>query len=553
MRNKKNLITEHIQRFYISVLGVGCLIAILFVAVGCSSDSSDRFTCYSIDFDTKGCMETVNHIQNVSIMSNDSNVFKAEYEAGFIQGKLQRNTILSARDNFWDMAYLVDPSQIFPKQIPPSAAELQIAQDVLMQNLDYTLNYLASTDDALVAKNLQRIFYRMLGIYHGAAGGEPAPLDFGQFAMSLFSVEDLKLGYNTPNLTFIDIYYINAYEDVMDVLDDIHDDPLIDDPDKCSAFVKKTANDIYITHNSWSGYLNQSNALTMYINGDYLTVNTITPGSVVSNTDFGYNNKGIMFNETTHHATYTEPKITALWMFVRAALAEQFSSSLDEFFRYISLEPSGTYMNGYMIVDTKTEEIGLIEMSFKNFIYFKSDGTGGYIITTKPDGISKTYDQTMVQSDYIIGINYPASQQIRDDLKAVDTRPARKRQFLYMKDTVKDIESSKALITYTDPSNPLSIYGRWDLGYGETDYPKTVPDGSIDAKAISASMISYIWNLNGILDLDSPNPAFWMKYGTPYVNGKPFIWSESQWEGQILRDVPDSQDGEFTLLKSYIR
>jgi len=44
-----------------------------------------------------------------------------------------------------------------------------------------------------------------------------------------------------------------------------------------------------------------------------------------------------------------------------------------------------------------------------------------------------------------------------------------------------------------------------------------------------------------------------MKYGTTYVDGKPFIWSESQWKGQILRDVPVSQDGEFTLLKSYIR
>ena len=156
-------------------------------------------------------METVNHIQNVSITSNDSNVFKAEYEAGFIQGRLQRNTILSARDNFWDMAYLTDPSHTFPKQIPPSKAELQIAQDVLVQNLDYTLRYMASTDDALVAENLQRILYRMLGIYHGAVRGEPAPLDFSQFTMSLFSDEDLKLGYNTPNLTFIDVYYINAY------------------------------------------------------------------------------------------------------------------------------------------------------------------------------------------------------------------------------------------------------------------------------------------------------------------------------------------------------
>jgi len=118
---------------------------------------------------------------------------------------------------------------------------------------------------------------------------------------------------------------------------------------------------------------------------------------------------------------------------------------------------------------------------------------------------------------------------------------------------VKDIESAKSLITYTDPENPLSIYGRWDLGYGETPTPKTVPDGSIDAKAASASMIAYVSNLKGILDLDSNKKAFWMKFGTPYVEGKPFIWSESQWNGQKLRGVPDRVDGDYVLLNTYIR
>jgi hypothetical protein len=33
--------------------------------------------------------------------------------------------------------------------------------------------------------------------------------------------------------------------------------------------------------------------------------------------------------------------------------------------------------------------------------------------------------------------------------------------------------------------------------------------------------------------------SFWMKYGTPVFIGKPFIWSESQWKNQKLRDVPN--------------
>ena len=192
-------------------------------------------------------------------------------------------------------------------------------------------------------------------------------------------------------------------------------------------------------------------------------------------------------------------------------------------------------------------------MSYKNFILFKPDGKGGIAVITKPEGLNKAYDREMVQPDYILGINYPASQQIRDDLQSVDTRPARKRQFLAQIGSVADIESAKALITYTDPENPLSIFGRWDLGYGETPAPKTVPDGAIDAKAVSASMIKDVSNLKGVLDTESKVKTFWMKFGTAYIKGKPFIWSESQWEGTKLRNVPDRLDGDFTLLNAYIK
>jgi hypothetical protein len=78
-------------------------------------------------------------------------------------------------------------------------------------------------------------------------------------------------------------------------------------------------------------------------------------------------------------------------MFWRATLAEQFAASLDEFFNYVSLEASGTYMNGYMVVDAKTKEIGLVEMSYKSFVFYQPDGKGGVAVTTKPEGLSNAY------------------------------------------------------------------------------------------------------------------------------------------------------------------
>lgn len=81
----------------------------------------------------------------------------------------------------------------------------------------------------------------------------------------------------------MDVYFLNAFWDAVDVLDNSH-------LPKCTAFVKKTADDTFLTHNSRMGFLDQSMAATFYINGDFFTVNAGYPGILGSGTDFGYNN-----------------------------------------------------------------------------------------------------------------------------------------------------------------------------------------------------------------------------------------------------------------------
>ena len=546
--------------------------AVLLIATSCSStgdlaqrppeppgfsttvtQAGNKLTRYQLDTDTQGVIETVNNIVNVSIVSNDPNVYKAEYEAGFIQGKLQGPKIIAARDNSWDNAYLTNPKHSYPQQIPPSPAELALAQQTLTLNLQYTLDYIHRAKDTETGQRMQRLLYRLIGIQHGATRDQPAALTFTADWSPTVSAADQQIGYQTPTLTFMDVYFINAVQDLLDVLPDHPPQAARSRPSKCSAFVKRTPDDILIAHNSWSGFLSQTQAMSLWVNGDFMTFNPIAPGYLGSSSDFGYNNHGLLFNETTHHATYTEPKVEALWMFWRATLAEQFSRSLAEFFKYIALEPSGTYMNGYMVIDAKTGEIGLVEMSYKSFVFYQSNGKGGYTVTSQPKGLDRRYDPTMVAGDYLIGINYPASYQIRRDLKAQDTRPARKRQFLAQIGAVNDLESAKQLITYTAPDNPLSIFGRWDVGYGETPTPKTIPDGSLDAKAGSVTLARRMMSLQGALDANSPVQSFWMKFGTPYIKGAPFIWSQSPWKEWQRRDVPDRLDGDYTLLNAYIR
>ena len=524
---------------------------------GCSdSDSAppkESIRVFVLDSNSSGCLEKLDNLLNLSVVSTDDNTLQAEYKAGFVYGHLLKDQIIFARDNAWDSAYIADPSHSFPKQIPPLEEELDETEALLKENYAYTINYTQRLLDRTIQGYMQRLIFRMLGVYHGVILDNPDALDFsGDWLPSLdyFSSSELILNYETEAFSFMDLYFINAQIDLFGYLlppqEQYH-------YSRCTAFVKKVDGDIFMAHNSWSSFLGLSMAGSFYVNGSFCALNLAAPGFITSGQDFGFNNNGIMFLETTIDNTINHPKVNALWEMWRSALAGIFSGSMDEFYTYLTLEYSGTYMNSYMIVDTNTGEIGLVEMSWNTAVYFKPNQKGGYHVITTPDvGVSKEYDPLLLQPDYILGFNYGVSLAIRDQLKSINNRPAREWQLLAQINNVADIEIAKDLITFTDPYNPLSIYGRWDLGYGWTTTPKTVPEGAVDAKAVAASMLANLSDLKGVLNIDSENTSFWMKYGTPVVNGKPFIWSESQWHTQKLRDIPDVMDGDYHLLKTRI-
>jgi len=77
-------------------------ILILAACSGSGDDSSSNRRIYNLDANAAGVIETVNNIANLTVVSRDDDDLKAEYRAGFVQGKFQATAILSARDNSWD-------------------------------------------------------------------------------------------------------------------------------------------------------------------------------------------------------------------------------------------------------------------------------------------------------------------------------------------------------------------------------------------------------------------------------------------------------------------
>ena len=167
------------------------------------------------------------------------------------------------------------------------------------------------------------------------------------------------------------------------------------------------------------------------------------------------------------------------------------------------------------------------------------------------------YDHHLITPSHIFGVNQPVSWWVGYELESMNLRPMRRNQLWSRIDTVTDIESAKNLITYTEDREPLSVYGRWDLGYGTTEMPRVRPDGSVDAKAFSRELIrETLDNLSRKPSIDGKKTSFWMKFGTAHVNQLPFIWSQSQFADMKQPEekdcVPDALDGRWNRVKMFM-
>ena len=518
----------------------------------------------------KGYSQLIDNCWNYSVFAQDPRVdiFKNELYAGFVQAKIQgKDAIKAARDNVWrNFLICYSPQENIYTDISDQA--LKVALNSCMNNYIYLYQWVEKHKGEKIADRIKRILLRMAGIWAGVNNeGFPDTLTFESLDPAKMDPSQMKLGgYDANCLTFMDIYFLNVEMDMYDVISDniginygaaFKKKPT--KPDHCSAFVKYLDNgDIYITHNTWFGFFSQTIAMTYVIGEDFVSLNAISQGVIGSNTDFGFNKNGICFNETTHAYMKNEPKELGIWLTWRAAAAEMFSTSIQDFYEYICIDNTATFQNGYMLVDVNKGEFGLVEMSYNRIILFIGNGkTLTQIDSTGYKPTEKDYDPHLISPTHIFGINYPISKPVCYELETLDTRPMRRIQFFNKIDSVVDDESCKKLITYTEDDEPLSIYGRWDLGYGTTEFGRIRPDGSVDAKIVSASCVKKLLSeLSYKPNKDSLKTSFWMKYGTSIINGKPFIWSESRFKqfklSQDIDYVPDVLDGKWNKVKLFM-
>ena len=529
-------------------------------------------TQYTLDEYTTGFAQCVDNNWNYAIYAQNPNVsiYQNEYNAGYVQGKVQTGAVIKAtRDNSWKN-FLVGSTPEDNVNVDMKPEYLTACGAAVIQNYNYTYNYVAGRTDDTKVQMIIRLMFRQLGIYDGAAGNEAKKnVTVNDLDLNAYPESQRVLGYGDAPLTLLDVIFINSQYDLFDCVGD--QIGLVmgygtakkltskDKPDHCTAFTKIMPDgNVFWTHNSWCCFWSQSCAVTYVIGDDFVTQNANCQGQFGSNTDFGFNGNGIGFNETTHVDLYDKTKIDGIWLTYRSAAAEQFAHTIDEFYEIISMDNTGSYLNGYHLVDANTGEIGLVEMSYNRFVLFKSDSKK---LTLKDStGYEPTrldYDHHLISPTHIFGVNQPVYWWVGYELESMNLRPMRRNQLWARLDTVTDIESAKDLITYTEDREPLSIYGRWDLNYGTTEMPRCRPDGSVDAKAFSRDLIKEVLsNLSRKPSINGDKTSFWMKYGTAHIRQTPFVWSESRFadmkQSEDVDFVPDALDGRWNRVKMFM-
>lgn len=541
---------------------------------------------YVLNQYTKGYSQCIDNNWNFAIYAQDPNVsiYQNEYNAGYVQGKIQGNAMIKAtRNNTWRW-YVLDEGPGANSVTPPAGAVEQ-AVKALTDNYNYMTDYVEKKQGDRHIQGLIRLMYRMLGIYHGAADKEALKdVTFDNLKMSNMTPDELKMNSGDDPLTFIDIYFLNAQMDLWDAIGkelgiDFNDVEKSDKehtlqtkedlermskddrlkPGRCSGFVTRLDNgEILWSHTSWCCFFAQSCAVTYVIGEDFLTQNSFCPGQFGSNTDFGFNGHGIGFNETTETYFYNESKTLGLWLTWRAAAAEAFATSIDDFYDYVSLDNTGTYLNAYMLVDAYRGEFGLIDMSYARFALFKGDGKN---LTVKdstgyePNFLD--YDSHMISPSHVLGCNIPIYKRIWRELQTIDGAPKRRYQLYRHIGGVQTMDDAKNLITYNGDLEPISIAGRWDKNYGTSEFLRYQPHGSIDAKAFGTEEIKKVLaSLSMKPSKDGTKTSFWMRFGSVKLDGTPFIWSDSIWakfkQPEEVDFIPDAIDGAWNRVKLFM-
>lgn len=301
-------------------------------------------------------------------------------------------------------------------------------------------------------------------------------------------------------------------------------------PDSCSAFIatgKQTKDGkIVMAHNCWIDYvIGQRWRAVLDIrptHGNRILMDAL-PGFIHSGDDFAINSAGLMVTETTISgaAGFDEKGIPE---FERMRKAMQYSNSLDDFYRLMVKGNNGGYANTWLVGDSKTNEIGELELALKNVV-FKRTTQGAYVSANFPQ------DSKLIAEDCTINMNNGSNM--------CSDRHARWNELMKKYEGKIDAHNARLFlgdhhdaVRNVDGPSSSTLCGHFDLESRKgflAVYPDNMPLGSVQGKVTTSGLVKKM--------------SFWARMGHPCgipFLAKPFlaVHPEFGWQKKYLRDMP---------------
>jgi hypothetical protein len=289
-------------------------------------------------------------------------------------------------------------------------------------------------------------------------------------------------------ITYDKMLFMNGFIDVAWYWWPTVKNKLPDDRPGCSAFIATgdaTANgEIVMAHNSWFSYaiLKFCNIVVDIVpeKGNRILMQTWGP-CIYSATDFFLTSAGLIGTETTIGG-FDGFNQKGTPVFERARKAMQYARDINEWAKIMIEKNSGAYANSWLVGDTKTGEIALLELGLKNHSLEKK--TNGYFA-----GSNITSDIKILRKE--TKSNY-------DDIRITNiARRTRWEQLMKEHYGKIDADSAKIMLAdhydaYLKKENPSSrtICGHFELEDGSIpkSAPPYLPSGAIDGKVVDSRM-----------------------------------------------------------------
>lgn len=132
-------------------------------------------TQFVLDEYTCGFAQCVDNNWNYAIYAQnpDVSIYQNEYNAGYVQGKVQTGeTILATRNNSWRNFLIgATPQNALSIEVKPDY--LTVSAQVVVENYNYLYDWAMQRKDDEKVQKIIRLMFRQLGIYEGAVGADP--------------------------------------------------------------------------------------------------------------------------------------------------------------------------------------------------------------------------------------------------------------------------------------------------------------------------------------------------------------------------------------------